>query len=215
MGIPTTHGAQIEDCAVRTPVLTVLARSNNMRSRNRDVYDVHGGLHFVTSTVVGFIPVFEVSQARDVFVDCLRFGQERGDYRLIAWVVMPNHFHLILNRNQEKSISLIIGNLKRYTSRNIRDQLIRLGLHGLIERLRNAAETEPSPDAVLWKPRFDSLVLINEETIRQKIEYIHFNPVRAGLCLSAEEWQYSSARAYAGSGDQLVDLDVGWLSLGY
>ena len=63
--------------------------------------------------------------------------------------------------------------------------------------------------------RFDSFVITNEDTLRQKIEYIHNNPVRAGLVREATEWLYSSAVNYAGLSDVLIPVDIEWKCLDY
>ena len=84
-----------------------------------------------------------------------------------------------------------------------------------IKLLQSAAAREPASDSKLWKPRFDSLVLVKEETLIQKIEYIHYNPVKRGLAKNTVDWPYSSARNYAGDSDLLVPVDCEWRCLGY
>ena len=68
-------------------------------------------------------------------------------------------------------------------------------------------ESEPSK---VWKPRFDSLVITNMDTLCQKIEYIHNNPVKKQLAAKPEDWLYSSARNYAGVENVLIDVDTNW-----
>jgi len=90
-----------------------------MRSRYRKDFEAHGDLFFITSTIVGFINIFNHKKPCDIFVDCLRFYQDRGDFILIAWVLMPNHFHLIVKQRENKDISKLIGGIKRYNARHI------------------------------------------------------------------------------------------------
>jgi putative transposase len=186
-----------------------------VRSRDRQTFDIHGNVHFVTSTVVGFLPIFQNPDLAVIFVDNLCFYQDRGDFTLLAWVLMPDHFHLVFRRSENKSVSQILGNLKRMTSRQITEQLEKSGASSLLSDLTNAALKESTKDSRVWQYRFDSLVITREETLRQKIDYIHFNPVRRGLVAEPEDWSYSSAVNYSGHDRGLVDADTAWKCLGY
>jgi putative transposase len=186
-----------------------------MRSRNRKSFEAHGNVFFVTSTVVGFTPVFNNADLSQIFLENLRFYQDRGDFRIIAFVLMPEHFHLIIKVNDKYTVSQIMANLKRITSRQVTAYLRAAGNQSTIALLRDATSYEPARDSKLWKPRFDSLVLTNEETLSQKIEYIHQNPVKRGLVRNAIDWPCSSARNYAGRSDILVQVDSEWRCLGY
>lgn len=179
------------------------------------MFEANGDTHFVTSAVVGFVPLFREQEPIRIFLENLRFYQDRGDYTLLAWVLMPEHFHIVVKRSVEHPISRIVGNLKRMTSRQITESLRDTDKAQLLERLAVASSKEPTRDSKVWQYRFDSFVVTKEETLVQKIEYIHFNPVRRGLARMAEEWPYSSARNYAGIGNGLVDVDVEWCCLGY
>jgi hypothetical protein len=68
---------------------------------------------------------------------------------------------------------------------------------------------------LVWKPRFDCLVITNENTLREKIHYILYNPVRGGPVSDPADWVYGSARDYAGYSETLVPVDVEWSCLGY
>jgi putative transposase len=186
-----------------------------MRSRNRTSFEAHGNVFFVTSTVVGFIPVFNNADLTRIFIENLRFYQDRGDFCIIAFVLMPEHFHLIIKVNDKYTVSQIMANFKRMTSRQVSAYLHAAGDQSTIALLQDAASCEPACDSRLWKPRFDSLVLTNEETLSQKIEYIHQNPVKRGLVKNAMDWPCSSARNYADRSDVLVQVDSGWQCLRY
>jgi REP element-mobilizing transposase RayT len=186
-----------------------------MRSRDRNTYDTVSEVHFVTSTVAGFVPLFTHEETCQVFVDCLRFYQSRGDFTLLAWVLMPNHFHLVLKRSPAKFISDIIGNLKRFTSRQVRETLARMQMNDVLAKLREAALQEPASDTALWKHRFDSLVITSPDTLRQKTEYIHHNPVRKGLVGAPALWKYSSSSNYQGGNLAGLEVDVEWICIGY
>jgi putative transposase len=186
-----------------------------MRSRHRQSYERFGEVFFVTTTVVGFVNVFDLEASRSIVIDNLKFYQNRGDFTLLAWVLMPNHLHLVMRIKGELSISQIMGNVKRITSRQISDWLSRSGNQKMVETLDAKAKLEPSRHSRIWKPRFDCLVITNENTLREKIDYIHYNPVRAGLVSNTVDWIYGSAGDYAGFAETLVPVDVEWSCLGH
>jgi REP element-mobilizing transposase RayT len=165
--------------------------------------------------VVGFINVFDHMAACEVFVECLCFCQARGDFVLLAWVLMPNHFHLVIKRAENKNISEVIGGLKRYTARQIGQLRAGREMERTLDCLRHAASRESGKGTAIWKPRFDSFVITSECALRQKIEYCHTNPVRKHLVQETWQWHNSSASAYAGIDGIDVAVDTDWRCLGY
>jgi REP element-mobilizing transposase RayT len=186
-----------------------------MRSRKRQNYEQYGDLFFVTSTIAGFINLFESKSACEILINTLKFYQSRSDYRMLGYAIMPNHFHIVMKIKSDKSISLIIGNIKKYSAHQIVKYLENEGRSELLIMLRDAASKEPARDCRIWKPRFDCFVITKEDTLQQKLNYIHFNPVRANLVVKPEDWHYSSAGNYAGFSNNAIDIDVGWECIGY
>jgi len=186
-----------------------------MGKRDRNIYEAFGNLFFVTSTVVGFLEVFRHEALCDIMIDNLKFYQDRGDFIILAYVIMPNHFHLIIKVNEGHTISSCIGNLKRITSRQITEKLQISGNDKLLTDLDKEAGKEPTNDSKIWKNRFDSFVLSNEDTLRQKIDYIHGNPARKGLIGDVTRWKYSSASDYYGTGLGILAVDKEWKCLRY
>lgn len=187
-----------------------------MRGRKRNNFERHGDLFFVTSTIVGFTKIFELKSMCDIMIENLNYYQNRGDFTIIAYVMMPDHFHLIIKTNKGFSVSQCIGNLKRITSRMITSELSKRGNKRLLSALKKSALLEPTSDSRVWKHRFDSFVLTNEDTLRQKIDYIHNNPVKSGLVSEPCDCRYSSARNYAGMDDDvMIPVDVEWRCLDY
>lgn len=100
----------------------------------------------------------------------LHFDGER--YRVHAWSIMPNHVH-VLATPLGRTLSEIVQNWKSFTSRLINAQLRRRG--------------------TFWAPEYFDCVIRDEVHYANAIEYIHLNPVKAGLCGRAEDWRFSSA----------------------
>ncbi len=186
-----------------------------MGQRDRGSYEQYGNLFFVTSTIVGFVEVFKSDSLYDIMVENLKFYQDKGDFTVLAYVIMPNHFHLILKVNGDKSVSECMGNLKRITSRQMTAHLRQVADQGLLDELKTQAKKEPAVDSKVWKPRFDCFMITNEDTLRQKIGYIHDNPVRKGLAGDVTKWKYSSASDYYGENRGTLKVDTEWHCLGY
>jgi putative transposase len=116
------------------------------------------------------------SIARMVQETLLRFDGER--YRLIAWCIMPNHVHALVE--PMIPLSSIVQSWKSYTA---------------CEGKRIASEQGIiSPANGFWMREFWDRFIRDEEHFRQVVDYIHENPVKAGLCTTPDTWPWSSAR---------------------
>jgi type I restriction enzyme R subunit/putative DNA methylase len=107
----------------------------------------------------------------------LRFDGER--YRLIAWCIMPNHVHVLIR--PETELSRIVQSWKSYTGRWALERNAELGL-GV-------------PGKAFWMREYWDRFIRDEKHFAAVVEYIHNNPVKAELCSTAEEWQWSSLGA--------------------
>jgi len=159
-----------------------------MRSRDRKQYNIPGIAYFVTTSTVGKTGLFHIPPLRQILIDNLIFYQNRGDFELIAYVIMPSHIHLIINPVRH-DISKCIGDFKRMTSRQIGKWLDAHEKTELLEKLSFAAGREPTPDSKIWQYRFDCISIGSELVLRQRINYIHNNPVRAKLANEPHDWE--------------------------
>jgi REP element-mobilizing transposase RayT len=106
----------------------------------------------------------------------LTFDSER--YRLLAWVVMPNHVHVLFHPIEGWTIAKIVAAWKKFTARKICDDW------------RDGGE---GPGAPVWHREYWDRYIRDRRHLEQAVEYIHLNPVKAGLVSRAEEWRWSSA----------------------
>jgi REP element-mobilizing transposase RayT len=94
-------------------------------------------------------------------------------YKLLAWVIMPNHIHFLLTPNENHSLSEIIHSIKSYTSQKANKILRRKGK--------------------FWEEDYFDRYIRNYEHFEQTVAYIENNPVKARLCEKASDWKFSSA----------------------
>ena len=87
-------------------------------------FDDIEGVYFVTSTVVDWIDVFTRDLYRDILLDSIRFCQKSQNLQLHAWVLMPNHFHLICSFINNANPGMVIKNIKSFTAMKLIDAVI-------------------------------------------------------------------------------------------
>ena len=163
-------------------------------------------LYFVTFSIVEWIRIFDNEANINIIVDSIKYCQQHKGLEVYAWVVMPNHLHMIIGRNGEATLSQIIGDIKSFTSRQIRK-----GLKEDIESLAyqilvlNGLKNSRNQDFQLWQQHNHPIEISSDHMFDQKVDYIHMNPVEAGIVDYPETWKWSSASDYNG-GKGLLDI---------
>jgi len=115
----------------------------------------------------------------EILAGAIRSRREAQGFLVMAWVFLPDHWHAILFPHYPSTISAVMESIKASSTR-------------LINR-------EGEESGRLWQGRFFDRALRTVKEYNEKVEYIHLNPVRAGLVGKAEEWKWSSVRDYTGS----------------
>ena len=169
-------------------------------------YDEPGHAHFLTFSCYRRMPLLSKDRSRFWFIDALEKARGKDSLDLWAWVIMPEHVHvLVCPREPQYQTETIVADVKRPVGRNAISWL-REHSPKFLDRLtvRNARRTYHR----FWQagPGQDRNVY-DTATALAIIEYIHNNPVRRGLVSSALDWTWSSARAWAGYPDALVSVD--------
>jgi REP element-mobilizing transposase RayT len=103
-------------------------------------------------------------------------------YRLLAWVVMPNHVHVLFQPMDGWTVAKIVASWKKYTATQI----------CAFRRLSASGEEFDGPKPV-WHREYWDRFIRDDRHYEQALEYVHLNPVKAGLCTKAEDWPWSSA----------------------
>lgn len=155
--------------------------------------------YFVTWTVVNWLPLFAESVYRQIVLDSLNYLRTDKQTQLNAFVIMSTHIHAVLWPDDGINLSDITRDFKRYTSRKISKETERQGVNELIQAFKNARKENRAQDVStfqVWQEGSHPEAIFTEKFAKQKIDYIHLNPIRAGLVQTAPEWPFSSARAY-------------------
>ncbi len=175
------------------------------RSRYK-IYD-NAYPYFVTCTVVEWFPIFTRQESVQIILDSWTFLRQEGRLKLFAYVVLENHVHFIAASD---NLSQEIGDFKSYTARRLIDLLIVLGAKTILQQLAfRKLKYKKDREYQFWQEGSHPQQIPSDEIMRQKIEYIHFNPVKRGYVDDPVHWRYSSARNYAGM-QGLIEVDKDW-----
>ena len=163
--------------------------------------------HFVTCTVLEWLPVFTRPETVEILLDSLRWLQHNAGLKLYAWVVLENHAHLVM---QAPDLPSVLSRFKSFTARRIIDLLQERGAQSYLARLSFAKRAHKQDRAhQFWQEGSHPELIGSEAMMRQKVEYIHFNPVKRGYVDRPEHWRWSSARCYLGE-EGLLDVCRDW-----
>jgi REP element-mobilizing transposase RayT len=163
--------------------------------------------HFLTSTVVAWLPVFTQPDTVQIVLDSWRFLQQQQRLNLFGYVILENHLHCIASA---PDLSKEIKAFKSFTARRILDLLECRRVQVFLDQLAyHKARHKVESRYQLWQEGSHPELIQGEEMLRQKLEYIHNNPVKRGYVDDPTHWRYSSARNYAGL-PGLVEVLTDW-----
>ena len=152
--------------------------------------------YFMTSSIVGKLPLFLDPKISSLITDGLHFLTKERNIKLYAYVIMPDHIHFIA---EGINLAKHISSFKSFTARSIVDYLTRENRLKELIVLRNqklAHKTDRKYQ--VWTEGFHPKQISSDQMMERKISYIHYSPVKAGLIANELQWQHSSAGFYSG-----------------
>jgi len=161
----------------------------------RSRYKIHGTHYpyFITSSCSRGISLLADPEIASIVLDSFIYIQQEFDINLYAYVLMPNHFHCII---EGKEISSVVKKFKSFTARRIIDYLQSRNRTLLLKRLKIGTYESGDEQFKVWQEGFHPKQISDPSVMVQKINYIHYNPVKAGFVDTIIDWRYSSARNY-------------------
>lgn len=155
------------------------------------------GLYFVSFSVVGWLDVFTRVEYQNILIESLVYCQKNKNLPIFCYCIMPSHVHFI-SYSENGWLSEVLRDLKSFTAK----KLIRAVSENMQESRRELFMSQfeyyakKSPQKQLmqfWKHDNHPFFLYTNKMIRQKVDYIHYNPVEAGFVIHPHEWRMSSA----------------------
>ena len=146
-------------------------------------------LHFITFSCFHRLPLLETPRSKLVFEAVLEETRARHQARVYAYVLMPEHVHLLINEPPTILLGQFLKSLKQITSHKLRDDRDRF-----------------------WQDRYFDRNIRGEDARSEVIRYIHRNPVKRGLVVSPEDYRWSSFRHYATGERGVVEIESEWVA---
>ena len=195
----------------KTPVLKRACSRNSvsanhllMRSRYK-IYESHGA-HFITSTVVEWLPVFISPACCDILVRSLEHCRIHRGLKIYGWVIMENHFHAVV---EGEDLADTVANFKKFTAHEILAQLGVERREWLLNQLAfYCAAHKTASKHQVWQEGVHPQQIMGDEMMRQKLDYLHNNPVKRGWVTAPEHWRYSSAHEWLGGALPVLKCDA-------
>ena len=151
--------------------------------------------YYFTSVTHHRLPVFQTAKFKQLLCEALDEARKSSGMLYFAYAIMPEHFHFVTDGKRSPSDSLRF--LNGVTARRIIDYLKENGPEVSLQKLKTV-EKKGDYKYSLWEHHSDKFLLTSESMFMQKVNYIHSNPVVAGLVDRQEDYLYSSARYWHG-----------------
>ncbi|QMU26652.1 REP-associated tyrosine transposase [Adhaeribacter radiodurans] len=160
-------------------------------------------IYFITFAVVHWVDVFTRREYNDLLVESFKYCQQKKGLEVYAWVIMSNHLHLALGTSGQEPLTNIIRDFKKYTSvaiiRAIQANEQESRKDWMLAIFQKAAESSRKHQKYqFWQNQYHPVELLDNDKQQRCLDYIHQNPVKAGMVAEAEHYVYSSALDYAG-----------------
>lgn len=149
--------------------------------------------YYLTSVAKARLPVFRLDSIKSVACAALDEARTSGKFLILAYVIMPDHLHVITDG--EKKASVIHRFINGIISRRVIDHLKQEGHAASLQKLRHE-EYRRGHLYSLWDHHPNTRLLTSESMFMQRVHYTHQNPVRLGLVEKAEDYRFSSARIW-------------------
>jgi REP-associated tyrosine transposase len=171
---------------------------------------IAGCIYFVTTVVYGRLPLFTRPSFVIPLLDSLNYYRYKQDFKLLGYVVMPDHIHLLVWPAGTATVADIMRDFKEFTAKRLVRQAEVEGMSTWVEAFRQAGQTTGRATYKVWQDSYWDENVCTESFLRSKLHYIHRNPVRAGLVNEPTDYPYSSFRNDELGEEWLITIDRGW-----
>lgn len=165
--------------------------------------------YFVTFTITNWIKILEDDSYKMVLIESIRYCQEQKGLLVYGYCIMPNHVHMMIQATGENSVSGILRDLKTHTAKAIVRKLKNEKPDGYQKILSVFAKAGKDLKRIqnykVWQDGNMAKMLYSNRFMLEKLNYIHNNPVKYGLCEKPWDYVFSSATNYSGK-TSLIDV---------
>lgn len=162
--------------------------------------------YLITSSIVKGISLFAYQDISEIIIESVKYLQNKETVKVYAYVIMHNHLHMIV---EGKGLPHKMGKFKSFKARCIIDYLKLHQRNYFLSQLKAYKHSNhKDSEYQVWQAGVHPKLISNAKMMNQKIQYVHYNPVKAGFVECAEHWKYSSARNYAGEGNWVLPVTL-------
>jgi putative transposase len=159
-------------------------------------------LYFVSFAVVNWIDLFVRNEYKDIILDSWKYCQAKKGLEIYGWCIMTSHVHMIVGTHGDK-LENIMRDMKKHTSAELKKTIQQHPGESRKEWMlwmmeRAGKKNNQNSNFQLWRQDNHPIELFDRKILHQKLDYIHYNPVVAGIVDNPEDYLYSSARDYFG-----------------
>ncbi len=152
--------------------------------------------HFVTCTILNWLPIFTRKESTQIILDSLEYLQGSDNLKIYAYVILENHLHMIV---QSDDLPTTMKHFKRHTARQIINLLKVQNIHTILDQFKFYKRAHKSKTTYqVWQEGYQPILMKNDKIMIDTIKYIHHNPVKRGYVAEDIHWLHSSARDYGG-----------------
>jgi len=167
--------------------------------------------HFITFPVIEWIDVFSRECYKEILADSIRFSITNKGLIVHAWIIMPNHVHMIVSALQGHDLTDTIRDIKKFTSRKIVEAIESNAQESrkqwMLWLFKSAGSKNTNNNEYqFWQQDNHPIELVTNEMMDQRLNYLHENPVRAGLVWEPADYKYSSAIDYYKQEKGLIEI---------
>lgn len=177
------------------------------------IYDPYG-TYFVTFTIVGWVDVFTRKECKDIVINSLKYCQENKGLVVNAFVIMGSHIHLVLRSDDSiEGLSNIIRDMKKYIAKEIINWLKTNNHESRKDWMLHvfkyyAKKKKNTSKYQVWIHNNQPKQLLHPKFTKQKLSYLHYNPVEARIVDKPDDYLYSRARNYMSRSDFLLEVEI-------
>ena len=177
-----------------------------LRGRNSLTDEI---FYFVTTSIIQHVKIFSDHDCCDALINSIKYYKKKYQFDILAYVIMPSHFHWIVEVNPcKEKISDIMRDIKKYSAWDVMDILEEKKIKNVLDVFENNSINYKDRKRKFWIRRFDDQVIRDQQMFWTKLNYIHENPVKAGLVVLPEDYKYSSARNYILDDHSVIEVNT-------
>ena len=171
------------------------------------IFDVEGHAHFTTINIYKRIPILQNSKFCDLIIENLEYYRKKFQYRLLGYVILPDHLHMIVIPNSRTKYSDIIRDFKKGVAFAVIKRLSNARNQNLLDKFSLNQVRRDGQRHSIWQRKYFDFNIFSEKKFLEKLEYMHNNPVNLKLVENPGDWRYSSWRNYYLGESSIISVD--------